>query len=232
MQRAATPVAAMTNILVLFILLLFFICSQVALTLPSNDADVVASGDGEEEPSLHGSLRASSHFDEVSIRHQTMPNACNNICLIEFLTFELCLLLPLASQGLRRLSGARKEEMIVDFSTQSDGAPFNHGDYVSNEWLSVHGMSVKVPSEKGGYAPRKQARAFNVSVAPSQGADLSSPSESCPAPGPGVGSGGEPGSKGASCSPKGEGNVLIAQESSGDTSEPNDDERGGAASAL
>jgi len=83
-------------------------------------------------------------------------------------------------------------------------------------------MKVEASTTVGGYTPNGKARIYNTSkegVDP----DLESPNEKCG--GNGKGSGGEPGRPGANCNPKGEGNVLIIQES--EKALPNDNALGG-----
>lgn len=103
---------------------------------------------------------------------------------------------------------------------------------MSHEWFDAYGMIVEASSEKGGYTPNGKARIFDTSFTSSQDPDLNSPNENCPTPGSGVGAGGALGEPGANCNPKGEGNLLIIQKESSDTTKPNDNKYGGTLSFL
>lgn len=125
-------------------------------------------------------------------------------------------------QSGRSLSGGTSA-VCIDFSTAGKGSPpLSHGDYVREEWFDSYGMTVEASASRGGYTPDNKARIYDTSYA-KEDPDLGSPNKKCG--GPGVGTGGEPGQAGANCNPKGEGNVLIIQES--DKEEPDDNAHGG-----
>jgi hypothetical protein len=106
----------------------------------------------------------------------------------------------------------------IDFDSLPNGTSLLGGAYVSNEWFEVVGLTL---SASGGYGDIP--RLFNTSdVGNSQYGDthLGSPNEKCDSSGPGIGSGGVPGTPGENCVPMG--NVLIIQENNKDKSQPDD----------
>ena len=104
-----------------------------------------------------------------------------------------------------------------------DGTVLEGGDYVSLEWFSAYGITIKASSTNGGYTPDGQARIYDTSI-PGEDLDLGSPNKKCTPSGPGVGVGGEPGQPGENCVPQG--NVLIIQD--GRTDKPSDNGFGGS----
>jgi hypothetical protein len=113
----------------------------------------------------------------------------------------------------------------IDFSEAADGTELNNGDYVRDEWLD-YGMKVHAVGFNGGYTPDGKARIFDSTVKSKDDPDLNSPHRRCrPIAGNGFGKGGRPGRPGENCNPKGEGNLLIIQETNKDA--PDDHVHGG-----
>lgn len=117
-------------------------------------------------------------------------------------------------------------EITIDFNTDgtvaNPGTPIPHGAYLENEWEEY---SLLLMAEGGfGSLPR----AFDTKQVGNElygDPDLGSPNFLCTPPGPGVGTGGEPGMPGENCEYLG--NVLIIQENNSDTSIPDDNADGG-----
>lgn len=94
----------------------------------------------------------------------------------------------------------------INFDYSANGVPLQGGTYVSDQWAAL-GMSL---STTGGLANENRPRLFNTSDVGND-PDLGAPNKWCTPPGPGKGSGGEPGGAGPNCDPLG--NVLIVQTS-------------------
>ena len=109
-----------------------------------------------------------------------------------------------ATNTQRQLDGCTP--VVLDFDTDGNGRDLDKGDYVKDEWKEKFGISIKARGRYGGYTPQQKARIFKTSH-PGGALHLGSPNEKCG--GPGVGSGGEPGSSWSNCHPQGA--VLIIQ---------------------
>jgi hypothetical protein len=91
----------------------------------------------------------------------------------------------------------------LDFSKSENGTALVKGAYVSKNWKTKYGITVTASGRNGtGYTPLKMARVFDTRF-PTDDPDLGSPNSKCPIPGPGIGTGGEPGKIGANCVPVG-----------------------------
>jgi hypothetical protein len=112
--------------------------------------------------------------------------------------------------------------VTIDFSTNAKGDKLPGGLYVEDEWED-YGLTL---SAMGGFGTLP--RLFNTSSVGNSlygDPDLGAPNFRCDVPGPGMGTGGEPGQPGENCSPQG--NVLIIQEKNTDTTIPDDNVDGG-----
>ena len=117
-------------------------------------------------------------------------------------------------------------EITIDFMTTgtvaNPGDPIPHGAYVEDEWKRFN----LILSAVGGFGTLP--RIFDTADVGNElygDPDLGSPNFRCTPPGPGMGSGGEPGHPGENCDFLG--NVLIIQENDTDTSIPDDNSDGG-----
>jgi len=86
----------------------------------------------------------------------------------------------------------------------------------------MYGLTIEASTTVGGFTPNGKARIYDTTKQ-GQDPDLESPNEKCG--GSGKGAGGEPGEPGENCNLKGEGNILIIQESNNEN--PNDNALGG-----
>jgi hypothetical protein len=113
--------------------------------------------------------------------------------------------------------------VTLDFKRLPDRSRLRGGEYLQAEWFDTYGL---IMSASGGFQPFP--RVFNTRFVGNReygDADLGSPNKRCPKPGPGRGEGGEPDQPGANC--VSQGNVLIIQEDNDDTSQPDDQRKGG-----
>jgi len=114
-------------------------------------------------------------------------------------------------------------DVVVDFEFAADGTTIiSPGTYVESDWKEF-GLTL---SATGGFGTLP--RIFNTAnpgTVKEGDPDLGSPNNRCSPPGPGVGEGGEPDTKGANCVPLG--NVIIVQEVNDDMSVPDDSADGG-----
>jgi hypothetical protein len=109
----------------------------------------------------------------------------------------------------------------IDFDTLPDGTPLDGGAYLSDQWFDEYGLTL---SASGGFGDFP--RLFNtthVGTVENGDPDLGAPNRECDTPGPGVGFGGIPGTRGENCEPLG--NVLIIQET--EKEQPDDNAGGG-----